>query len=86
MVNCHLHKKHSSKMVLVSYPESVIQGVIVGLEHDGICQGARKKRAAIHWPARFCCLGVSRDQVEGKIPKALALATACVRLLTPSLP
>jgi hypothetical protein len=26
------------------------------------------------------------DQAEGKIPKALALATACVRLWTPSFP
>jgi hypothetical protein len=26
------------------------------------------------------------SQVEGKIPKALALAPACVRLWTPSLP
>jgi hypothetical protein len=33
---------------------------------------------------RYGCLGVARDQVEDKIPKALALATAPVRLWAPS--
>jgi hypothetical protein len=73
-------------MVLASSPESVIQGVNCRLEHRGICQGAAKRRAAFRQPARFCSHGVARDQVEGKIPKARALATACVRLLTPSFP
>jgi hypothetical protein len=42
-----LRPQYSSKMVLVSSPESVIQGVIVGPEHDGIYQGATKTRAAV---------------------------------------
>jgi hypothetical protein len=73
-------------MVLASSPESVIQGVNCRLERHGICQGATKRQAALRQPARFCSHGVARDQVEDKIPKARALATACVRLWTPSLP
>jgi len=68
-------------------------GLIVSLEHDGMCQGATKKRAAIRSSPSVAVLEWHQwrfrrptDQVEGKSPKALALATACVRLWTPSLP
>jgi hypothetical protein len=50
-----------------------------------MCQGATKKQAAIRQPARLCDLSVSCNQMENKIPKALALATSPVRLLTSSL-
>jgi len=45
-----------------------------------------KERAVVCWPARSRCCGVRRGQMEDRSPKALALATACVRLWTPSLP
>jgi hypothetical protein len=58
----------------------------VGLKHDGICQEATKKGGAPWVSSPGSVLFVARDQVEGRTPKALALATACVRLWTPSLP
>jgi hypothetical protein len=68
-------------------------GLTVGLEHDGNCQGVTKK--AGRYPltrlvllSRFAAGAGFRhpsDQVEDKTPTALALATACVRLRTPSL-
>ena len=52
--------------------------------------GATDAACALHRMAvrflRFVQAGIGGDQVEDKRPKALALATACVRLWTPSLP
>jgi hypothetical protein len=81
-------------MVLVSYPERVVHGVICrpGVLRD--VPGDNKK--AGHCPLVhqvFLSLGATKagfrhpgDQVEGKTPKALARATACVRLWASSLP
>ena len=62
-------------------------GLFVGLEHDGMYsgEGQQKNEPLSASPSDFAVL-VWRDQVEDKIPKALPLAAACVRLLTPSLP
>jgi hypothetical protein len=35
---------------------------------------------------RFVQAGIGSNQVEGRMPKARALATACIRLWTPSFP
>jgi hypothetical protein len=70
----------------------VLFGVLIAsLENYGMRQGVTKKRAAsppdlivfMRSGAGFRHPG---DYVEGRTPKALALATACVRLWTPSLP
>jgi hypothetical protein len=57
-------------------------------------QGAAKKagryplarQVLLYLCAADACLRHWSDQVEGKRPNALALATACVRLWMPSLP
>ena len=62
-----------------------------------MCREAAKKAGRYLLTRQFCYLGVlpmppmrcigqhQSDQAEDKRPKALALATACVRLWTPSL-
>ena len=51
-----------------------------------MCQKATKKGRPL-WPSpSSLAVFVARGQGEDKRPKALALATACVRLWTPSLP
>ena len=72
-------------MVLVSYQERGIQGVNWGL-------GGESKNRLLSLCPFFIFISASAEkqfdgyQVDGKIPKDLALTTAFVRLLTPSLP
>jgi hypothetical protein len=72
-------------MVLVSSPERVVQGVICELGASGDVPGDTKNGPLSAGPPGFVVCAAD-DQVEGKMPKALTLATACVRLWTPSLP
>lgn len=75
-------------MVLVSYPESGIGGV--SLLIGGRWNGVREAKTDCELPARpvMCRLEFQRcrDQISGKIPKPLAVATAWVRLWVSSLP
>ena len=66
-------------------------GLIGGLERRGMYQGTKEAdRYPMGRPARLyssCVLSLYLGSYfEGNTPKALALATACVRLRTPSLP
>ena len=75
----------------MSYHERVIWGVISELEALGDVAGITKRRAASppNMIASVCSdagFRQSDNQIGGRIPKTLALATACVRLWTPSLP
>jgi hypothetical protein len=93
IMDCLLHPHHNRNVVLVSSPESVIQGVNCRL--GGLWDVPRgNKKAGRFLLGRQVSLSLGTanagfmrpgDQMEGKIPKALALATACVRLWTPSL-
>jgi hypothetical protein len=74
----------------VSSPERVVQGVIAGLEYERIGPAVQQSGLLLASPPGFavlrCCLGRDgRDQVDGRIPKTLALPIACARPLTPNL-
>ena len=68
----------------MSPPKSTIRGVVCERGEQGAVR--RHKKADRYALARQVALSMSLAQVEGKRPKVLALATACVRLCTPSLP
>ena len=79
--------QYSIQVVLVSYLERGTQGGIFCWKKGENKTGLRKRPVRIH--SFMSPMSVSRhpgDQVVDKIPKVLALTTACVRLLTPSLP
>ncbi len=65
-------------------------GVLAGLEQRGAGRGTIKSEPLFAGsPGRvalLCYCEVRGTYVEGRIPKALALVTACVRLWTPNLP
>jgi hypothetical protein len=66
-------------------------GLVGGLERRRTCQGKEKADCyPMGRPARLfssCVLSLYLGTyLGGNTPKALALATACVRLRTPSLP
>ena len=68
----------------MSYPERGIQGGISALEQKNWAAFAVQSGLGIIY--RLSEFGYEYFQVGGRISNALALLTACVRLLTASLP
>ena len=71
----------------------LFEGLILGLDYYEVSQGEQKtgcyllaREVLVPLFAANAGFRHPSDQVEGKAPKALALATACVRLWTLSLP
>jgi len=67
----------------VSSPERVTQGVNPSRGAQSALPGGTKKTGSFA-PARQVLLCTCTAQVEGRTPRALALATARVRLWAPS--